>query len=156
MATKQYHYTECGLDNIYLVNGFEITGTGDNAEIFIHDINGLHKVIGTLLIEKPGLLSGKEIKFIRTSLDFSQTTLGQLLGGYDYQSILRWEKGNGEVPAAADRLLKMLFFDFLYPEQNPRIRELITNIAEAEAKKDEDNYIKIQLEERSHEWQRVA
>lgn len=21
---KKYHYTECGLDNIYLINGFEI------------------------------------------------------------------------------------------------------------------------------------
>lgn len=155
MSTKPYHYTECGLDNIYLVNGFEITGAGDNAEIFIHDINGLHKLIGTLLIRKPGLLSGKEIKFIRTSLDFSQTTLGQLLG-YDYQSVLRWEKNNGDMPAAADRLLKILFFEFLYPEKNPRIRELINDIAEAEAKKGEVNYKKIQLEEISNEWQRVA
>lgn len=150
-----YHYTECGLDNIYLVNGFEITGTDDDAEIFIHDVNGLLKSIGILLIKKPGLLSGKEIKFIRTYLDFSQKCLGDLLG-YDYQSILRWEKDNGCIPAAADRLLKAIFYDFLHPEENQKIYDLISQLASLDAQINECNYQKIQFEEKSNEWQRVA
>ena len=78
---KAYHYTECGLDNIYLVNGVKITKTksGDE-EIFIHDIHGLHKAIGMILVSKRGFLSGKEIKFIRSTLDLSQTTLAKILG----------------------------------------------------------------------------
>src|SRR5437016_3970105 len=88
---REYHYTECGLDNIYLVNGFEITKNKRDKEIFIHDIHGLHKTIGMMLVHKQGLLSGNEIKFVRTTLDFSQTRLAKLLG-CTYQTILLWEK----------------------------------------------------------------
>ena len=92
---KAYHYTECGLDNIYLVNGVKITKTksGDE-EIFIHDIHGLHKAIGMILVSKRGFLSGKEIKFIRSTLDLSQTTLAKILG-CSYQTVLLWEKDKG-------------------------------------------------------------
>ncbi len=42
-----YHYTECGLNNIYLINGFKINKLQDgNEEIFIQDLHGLHKAIG--------------------------------------------------------------------------------------------------------------
>ena len=56
---NKYHYTECGLNNIYLLNGFTINQleNGDK-EVFIHDIHGLHKTIGMALIFKGGLLSG--------------------------------------------------------------------------------------------------
>src|SRR5579863_232551 len=103
---KEYHYTESGLDNIYLVNGFEITPleNGDE-EIFIHDLSGLHKAIGLNLIFKQGALSGKEVKFIRTTLDFSQKTLGKILG-YDYQTVLLWEKDSHPISKSADHLLK--------------------------------------------------
>ncbi len=85
---KTYHYTECGLDNIYLVNEFKITKlkNGDD-EIFIHDIHGLHKTFGMMLVSKRSLLSGDEIKFIKTTLDLSQTALARMLR-LNYQTIL--------------------------------------------------------------------
>jgi hypothetical protein len=62
---KKYHYIECGLKNIYLLNGFKITKRkGGDEEIFIHDVNGLHKAIGLSLISKQGLL----LKFHRFKL----------------------------------------------------------------------------------------
>src|SRR6185295_12294799 len=91
-----YHYTECGLDNIYLVNGFAITQTNDDEEIFIHDIHGLHIAISKILIFKKGLLQGSEIKFLRTMLDLSQSKLAALIG-CRYQQILLWEKNKNEI-----------------------------------------------------------
>jgi len=153
---KQYHYTESGLDNIWLANGFEITETNGDKEIYIHDIHGLHKMIGLLLIEKQGLLSGKEIRFIRTTLDFSQGVLARLLG-CTYQTVLLWEKDRGTISKTADRLLRVMFFEYLNPENDRTAYELINQIADLEAETTAAaNLDKIIFEEKSDEWRRVA
>ena len=127
---KKYHYIESGLDNIYLVNGFKITKTksGDE-EIFIHDIHGLHKAIGMTLISKRGLLSRKEIKFIRSTLDRSQTTLAKILG-CSYQTILLWEKNKGAISKTADHLLKVFFFAYLDVDSGKAIYDKINEITD--------------------------
>lgn len=154
---NKYHYTECGLDNIYLLNGFKITKTksGDE-EIFIHNIHGLHKVIGMILISKRGLLSGKEIKFIRTMLDLSQTALAKILG-CSYQTVLLWEKDKGVISRTADRLLRAIFFAYLDVNSGKAIYDKINEIADLDADKVEiTNADKIELKEVSHRWRMVA
>lgn len=148
----KYHYTECGLDNIYLLNGFKITKTknGDE-EIFIHDIHGLHKTIGKILVFKSGLLTGKEIKFIRTTLDLSQKKLGKLLG-LDYQSILGWEKNKTPISKTADHFLRIIFYSYL--EKRSPIYEKINEIADIDT--DKINKDKIELEEIKKEWRPAA
>ena len=154
---KTYHYTECGLDNIYLVNGFKITKTksGDK-EIFIHDIHGLHKAIGMILISKRGLLSGKEIKFIRSTLDLSQTTLAKILG-CSYQTVLLWEKEKVVISKTADHLLRAIFFSYLDIEGGRAIYDKINEISDLDANTAEvENARKIELEEISDVWRMVA
>lgn len=139
---KKYHYTECGLSNIYLINGFEITKAKDGTEeIFIHDIHGLHKTIGEALTFKQGLLVGNEIKFIRTTLDLSQTSLGRLLG-LDYQTILGWEKNKFPISKMADHFLRTIFFSFLNREEN--IYDKINEIADIDARKVKESNIEFQ------------
>lgn len=153
---NKYHYTECGLDNIYLVNGFEITKLDNGDErIFIHDINGLHKLIGNILVFKRGLLIGNEIKFIRTTLDLSQTALGKLLG-LDYQTILGWEKDKTPISKTADRFLRIIFFSYLHSEENEAIYEKINEIADLDAENVEKSMQKIELKEIGDEWKLVA
>lgn len=154
---KTYHYTECGLDNIYLVNGFKLTKTksGDE-EIFIHDIHGLHKAIGMILISKRGLLSGKEIKFIRSMLDLSQTALAKILG-CSYQTVLLWEKNKGAIPKTADHLLRAFFLAYLDVERGREIYDKINEIADLDADSVEiEKPDKIELEEVSHVWRIAA
>jgi len=154
---KTYHYTECGLDNIYLVNGFKITKTksGDE-EIFIHDIHGLHKAICMILISKRGFLSGKEIKFIRSILDLSQTTLAKLLG-CSYQTVLLWEKNKGIISKTADHLLRAIVFSYLDVEGGRAIYDKINEISDLDADSVEiKNAEKIELEEVSDVWRMVA
>lgn len=154
---KEYHYTECGLDNIYLVNGFKITKmkSGDE-EIFIHNTHGLHKTIGMILISKRGLLSGKEIKFIRSMLDLSQTTLAKILG-CSYQTILLWEKNKGVISKTANHLLRAFFLGFLDVERGKEIYDKINEIADLDADAVEPaSEEKIELEEVSDVWRMVA
>lgn len=155
---KKYHYTECGLENIYLVNGFKITKfkNGDE-EIFIHDIHGLHRAIGMILVSKAGLLLGDEIKFIRTTLDLSQTGLAKLLGLSDHQSVLAWEKNKYPIPKTADHLLRAIFFGYLNVEESRLIYDKINEIADLDAKEIKNQKAeRIELEEISDEWRRVA
>lgn len=147
---SKYHYTESGLNNIYLVNGFEIIKTGDGSEeIFIHDIHGLHKTIGKTLIFKKGLLAGDEIKFIRTTLDLSQTSLGRLLG-LDYQTILGWEKSKFPISKTADHFLRIIFFSYLNKEDNCAVYDKINEIADIDATEAATN--RIELQEVDDEW----
>jgi DNA-binding transcriptional regulator YiaG len=152
---KYYHYTECGLDNIYLVNGYEITKCKDDEEIYIHDIHGLHRAIGKLLVFKHGLLSGNEIKFIRTTLDLSQKSLGELLG-LDYQSILGWEKNKTPISRTADRLLKIIFYSYIRKDKDSSVYDKINEISKLEANNLDMNDRKIILKEIKDEWGLVA
>lgn len=151
---SEYHYTECGLDNVYLTNGFDITKNDDDEEIFIHDIHGLHKAIGFSIIFKQGLLIGNEIKFIRTTLDFSQTRLSKILG-CSYQTILLWEKDKTPISKTADRLLKIIFFEYLNPENDRKIYDLINEIADYDAESPPTQQ-KMIFEESFDKWYMVA
>ena len=37
------HYTSCGLQNIWLKNGYEVIETAYGKATSIHDVEGLHK-----------------------------------------------------------------------------------------------------------------
>lgn len=152
----EYHYTESGLDNIYLVNGFTLTKEGDDEILHIHDIHGLHKAIGSILISKSGLLSNKEIKFIRHTIDLSQKTLAAILG-VDYQTVLGWEKGKRSISKTADHYLKTYLFAYLNRESNSIIYDKINEIADLDSgivkKKVEQ---KLKLQSQDDEWKMVA
>lgn len=107
---EPYQYTACGLDNIYLFNGYEFHQTEEGEGVSIRDLNGLHKAIGRSIASRKKLLSPKEIKWLRKQLDITQSELGALLG-YSSQTVARWEKGKSEIPGASERLIRMLYLE---------------------------------------------
>lgn len=48
-----YHYTESGLQNVYLVNGFTVETFDGEEYTSIDDMNGLHKTIAAAIIDSP-------------------------------------------------------------------------------------------------------
>ena len=107
---KPYHYTACGLDNIYLFNGYELHQAEDGEGVSIRDLDGLHDAIGLSLAEHKKLLSPKELKWFRKQMDLTQSELAQLLG-CSSQSVARWEKGEAQIRGAAERIIRMLYID---------------------------------------------
>jgi len=135
---RGYHYTECGLDNIYLLNGYEEIKHSDGTEaIYIQDIHDLHNAIALFILTKSGSLSGEEIKFIRHSMDLSQKRLAKLLG-VDYQTVLRWEKNRIPIQKTADHLLKALFLAYINKEESKAIYEKINEISDLDSKEIEE------------------
>ncbi len=124
--TKELHYTGCGLDNIYLMNGWSIDETDS---LHIQNIRDLHKVIGQSLVFLNRKLKGKEIRYIRHYLDLSQKSFGERLG-VDYQSVLRWETGKSKITKPVDRFLKAIFHEYL--NENERVVDIIDQISDAD------------------------
>lgn len=60
-----YHYTECGLSNVYLVNGFNVIETPEGKAVSVNDVEELHKALGLDSKEKmPSISSSWKIKFL--------------------------------------------------------------------------------------------
>jgi putative transcriptional regulator len=106
MEHKSVKYEGCGLPSVFLMNGFRTERTPYGPAISIVDVEGLHRAIGNALVDKPGVLSGPEFRFLRKLLDFSQKTCGELFG-VDAQTIALWEKNNN-VDKRADALLRTI------------------------------------------------
>ena len=103
-----YHYTDGGLRNVWLANGFEIKKTPFGDAVTFHDSDGLTQAICQALAAKIGVLTGVELRYIRSAgMRLSQPVLGKLMG-IDGQSIARWEK-SGKVPRWADKLVRLLY-----------------------------------------------
>lgn len=103
-----YHYTDGGLRNVWLANGFEIKKTPFGDAVTFHDSDGLTQAICQALTGKIGILTGVELRYIRSAgMGLSQPALGKLMG-IDGQSIARWEK-SGKVPRWADKLVRLLY-----------------------------------------------
>jgi len=103
-----YHYTDGGLRNVWLVNGYEVKQTPFGEAVSFHDIDGLTQAICTALTEKSGKLTGAEFRYIRSGgMLLSQPNLGKMIG-IDGQSVARWEK-TGKVPRWADKLMRLLY-----------------------------------------------
>ena len=130
-------YEECGLDNIYLLNGFSKEVVDGEEYISIADVDGLHEAIGLYIVLRRKAPSGKEIRFLREELDKSQAELGEILG-VSSQSVARWEKGQSEPPGPAILALRMIYILSIAPsEERHRIMDEIIVTIESLATADE-------------------
>lgn len=99
-------YETCGLDNIWLVDGFEIVRHAGEELIQPEDVEGLHKAITLHLVRFRKDLGGREIRFIRRAIDMTQGELAHRLGT-GVQTVARWEKDKVSIPGPEDRLLRI-------------------------------------------------
>lgn len=102
-----YHYTECGLDNVWLRSGYIEKKTKYGDAVAFEDVEKLHDEICHVLVQKTSLLSGQEFRFLRKALGFSQGTLGGFIG-VTHQAVAIWEKSD-KVPRVYDLYLRGLY-----------------------------------------------
>ncbi len=149
MTEQIYHYTESGLDNVYLANGYEFVEAPGGRTVKITDIDGLHEAIGRTLITDKKNLSGREIKFLRHEMLMSQAVLAKLLEVGE-QTIHRWEKGKSEVPKPAEALIRLLYREHIKDKSVSGIRRNLQRIADLENALDRN---RISLRQSNKGWQ---
>jgi len=141
---KGYHYTESGLTNVWLINGYTIRKTRHGEGVSIHDIEGLHRALARALANK-ARLTGTEVRFLRKEMLLSQRGLGELLGVTE-QSVALWER-KGRLPRTADRLLRLIYLE--HDRGNAPIVSFIRQLNDTDSGPEE----RIIAEEAKEGWQ---
>ena len=138
-----YHYTECGLINVWLANGFTVRKTKYGEGVSIHDVDGLHRALALAIANRP-TMTGTEVRFLRKEMGLSQRGLGELLGVTD-QAVALWER-KGRLPRTADRLLRLIYLE--HGRGNAPIVDFIRHLNNI----DQQNYERIIAEETQGGW----
>jgi len=129
-----YHYTESGLDNIYLVNGFSHSETVYGKGIEIERMDKLHVAIGVDICNSATPLTPREFRFLRVEMGLSQKNLGEFMG-VDAQTIARWEKGQSS-STIADRFIRALYLEHV--KENSSLKELCDELSQIDNKESKD------------------
>jgi len=133
--TEGFHYTACGLDYVYLQNGYRVHETKHGKGVAISNADGLHDAIARAVIEYLPRLRGQEVRFLRSRLRLSQDGLAKVLRTRR-GSVARWEgEPNHPIPGTADAALRMFYA--LKADGHAlaeRIVDLLTEIDEIEHK----------------------
>lgn len=120
-----YKYTESGLKNVWLANGYRERGDA----VSIEDSDGLHKAIGRSLARKPNL-SGPEFRYLRKELGLSQARIASLLKVTE-DAVSLWER-NGRVPQASARVVQAMYLEFV--DGDVKLRELVETLSNLDNK----------------------
>lgn len=145
IVNNMFHYSSCGLKNIWLKNGYEVKETPYGRAVSIHNLKGLHDAIGKVLVCNRPRLNGDEVRFLRKELNLPQTRLADLLGVSE-NSIRGWERKRTPIPKAPDRLLRVLYND-------GHVREIIERLAELDQR---EALTRLELEETNSGWRAAA
>lgn len=142
---RGYQYTESGLSNVYLINGYDFVEGAAGRSVIIQDIDGLHKAIGRYLVHERKILTGDEIRFLRHELNMSQNTLASILDVTE-QTVRRWEQDKLAIPRAADAVLRSIYAETT--GGNEKISDILKRIADIEDEIDRQ----VIMEEANDEW----
>jgi DNA-binding transcriptional regulator YiaG len=127
---KLYHYTACGLDDVYLLDGYTIHETEEGRGVAIDHLDELHRAIAVQLVTHKKRLSPREFRFLRKQMDMTQNELAQLLG-IDAQTVARYEKGETSISGPADQLIRFRYiFSILPRDQQLRFVEELNALVE--------------------------
>ena len=123
-----YHYTDGGLKNVWLANGFKLHKTAYGEAVAVEDGDGLTKAIALALTKKTSKLTGVEYRFMRQAMLMSQEALGKMLG-VTSQAVAIWEK-TGRVTKLADTSLRLIYTAFANGDE--KVKNIVTAINETE------------------------
>ncbi len=127
-----YHYTECGLQNVWLTNGYDVCEIDGEKAVSMSDVDELHELIGRSIAAKSNL-NAREIRFLRKELGLSQKRLEDLLGSTE-QTVSLWER-RGRMPKGYDRLVRLLYLEKI--DGNVKVQEIINRLIELDFRQSE-------------------
>jgi len=119
------HYKACGLDDVYLANGFKREVLDGEKYIIVPDLDGLWKAIGLSLVSGRKVLAPRELRFLREHMRMARAELAAKLRVAP-QIVGRWETGEDSVPGPADLMIRVLFLasDIAQPEGQGVLKRL--------------------------------
>lgn len=139
-----HHYTESGLDHVWLKNGYTVSSTPYGKAVAVTDADALHEVLALWLTRKQGRLTGKEFRYLRGMLGLSQLNASRMLGVTE-GAVSLWER-TGKVPATSDALMRLLVLEKL--QGDGKVGEIIERVNAVDRLVNQN----IVASERGHKW----
>jgi DNA-binding transcriptional regulator YiaG len=140
LSNKPYQYKECGLDDVYLLNGYTEHKTPYGNGVSIDNADALHKAIALhICCDKP-LIRGIEFRFLRKLMDMTQAEMAVLFG-CDSQTVARWEKGESDIKGTIDRVIRILVLGYIKGAIDPI--EVVKHISTIDDKSNIDMSFKV-------------
>jgi putative zinc finger/helix-turn-helix YgiT family protein len=146
---ENYHYTECGLDTITLMNVVvrRCPECGEY-EVDIPRMEELHRLIAQEVASKDARLTPQEIRFLRKYLGFSGVDFAATLD-VTPETVSRWETGKKQMSPVAERALRLMVFVRAPIAEYPL--ERLAMVAQGEAMP-----LRMRLRELRSHWQTEA
>ncbi len=102
----EYRYTECGLDNVVIEGVSFVQDDKGETVVRIPNINGLHRAIAVAIVRRGMMMSGREMRFLRAEMGMTQAELAEMIHR-EPLTISRWERGETEIDANAETLIRL-------------------------------------------------
>ena len=103
----EYHYTECGLDNVYIEGAVLCEDHAGEASVTIPAIGQLHKMIATEIVARSAKMAGQELRFLRSEMGLTQAQLAKFLK-VTLLTISRWERNESPIKDTAEMLVRLM------------------------------------------------
>ncbi|MBV5297585.1 MAG: transcriptional regulator [Rhodoferax sp.] len=142
-----YHYTESGLQNVWLTNGYKTRQTEGGVAVAIVDAEGLHQAIGRHIAAK-GRMTKEEFRFLRKELDLSQSRFAAWTG-MSVDMVSKWER-LGRVPKMACRFIQGIYLEKM--DGNVKMTEMLERLADLDREDDG----RLVFEDTSFGWKEAA
>lgn len=107
-----HHYTECGLQNVFIKGITTMIDDDGDDVIQIPAVNTLHRVIAEGIVRHAKGMDGTELRFLRSEMGYTQSELAGLVHR-DKQSIGRWERSETEIDSVAEAVIRKLAIEKL-------------------------------------------
>lgn len=117
---RVYHFTESGLDNVYLhnVDTLHCPKCGKDY-VSIPRAPQLLRCIAEAIILKPGLLVGPEIRFLRKNLHFKAAEFAKMIG-HSRVTLSGWENSKKPLQRPTDRAIRLAYVAHAGVKKNVR------------------------------------
>lgn len=121
--SRWYRYVESGLDNVYIQGVKTVVDDVGNEVHCIPNVGRLHKVIAHSIIAQASRINGKELRFLRTEMGFTQEEIAKLLK-MSRATVNRWETGKERIDSNAEMFIRVLSAERLDIDLNMSIENM--------------------------------
>lgn len=121
-----YHYTECGLNNVYIDGIVPFLDDDGDEIVHIKSINVLHATIALGIISHEKSMSGAELRFLRSEMGMTQAELAKVIH-VDKQTVGRWEREETTLDGTPETVIRQLAIERLVLTFNEGIEKLASS-----------------------------
>lgn len=124
-----YHYTECGLDNVFIEDMNIVEDHNGEETVTIPAIGALHKVICEGIVGLKAKMTGQELRFLRSEMGMTQAKLAEIVKVTPL-TVSRWEREENPVDDAAEMLIRIMAVQMLDLNLEVNVEQVSANVSQ--------------------------